>query len=86
MDDPGRRETQRRKDERCKTTLEVRVHTKRSAIPAEPPVHTDSSLHELEEALLRFHDHKDIFIELGARNDFEINKLHYAIHYRYMIQ
>ena len=53
---------------------------------AQYPVHTDRSLHELEEALLRFHDHKDIFIELGARKDFEINKLHYAIHYRYMIQ
>ena len=40
----------------------------------------------MNDALERFHNNKDIFVELGIRADFDINKLHYAIHYRLMIE
>ena len=40
----------------------------------------------MNEALECFHTHKDIFIALGARSDFDLNKLHYALHYRIMIE
>ncbi|KAL0576824.1 hypothetical protein V5O48_005165 [Marasmius crinis-equi] len=45
------------------------------------PLHTSDSLQLLEEALTRFHDHKDIFIELGACSGFRIPKLHGCQHY-----
>ena len=40
----------------------------------------------MNDALERFHNNKDIFVDLGIRADFDINKLHYAIHYRLMIE
>ena len=40
----------------------------------------------MNEALERFHAHKDIFVALGARSDFDLNKLHFALHYRIMIE
>ena len=45
------------------------------------PVHTDETLELLEDALARFHDAKDIFVDLGIRDSFNIPKLHFAQHY-----
>ena len=53
---------------------------------AQYPVHSSETLTQMNEALERFHMHKDIFIMLGARSDFDLNKLHYAVHYQMMIQ
>ena len=53
---------------------------------AQYPVHSSETLTQMNEALERFHTHKDIFITLGARSDFDLNKLHYALHYRIMIE
>ena len=53
---------------------------------AQYPVHSSETLTQMNEALERFHMHKDIFIVLGARTNFDLNKLHYAIHYRIMIE
>ncbi|KAH9997085.1 hypothetical protein BJV77DRAFT_1059191 [Russula vinacea] len=43
-----------------------------------PLCHT---LSRLDNALSRFHDNKQIFVELGARKDFNFPKLHSLIHY-----
>ncbi|KAL0572117.1 hypothetical protein V5O48_009844 [Marasmius crinis-equi] len=48
---------------------------------AQYPLHTSDSLQLLEEALTRFHDHKDVFVELGACSGFRIPKLHGCQHY-----
>ncbi|KAF7972500.1 hypothetical protein HWV62_17870 [Athelia sp. TMB] len=48
---------------------------------AQYPLHTDETLGHLEDALQRFHNNKDIFIDLGIRNNFNIPKLHFAQHY-----
>lgn len=48
---------------------------------AQYPVHTDETLEILEDALGRFHKSKDIFIDLGIRNSFNIPKLHFVQHY-----
>ncbi|KAK7689551.1 hypothetical protein QCA50_007343 [Cerrena zonata] len=53
---------------------------------AQYPVHSDETLTQMVDALEQFHKNKDIFIDLGARFDFLINKLHYALHYRLMIE
>ncbi|CAE6469638.1 unnamed protein product [Rhizoctonia solani] len=45
------------------------------------PVHTDTTLQLLDDALARFHEFKDIFVELGIRTDFNINKIHSMVHY-----
>jgi Plavaka transposase len=45
------------------------------------PVHTDETLERLEDALARFHDAKDIFVDLGIRDSFNIPKLHSMRHY-----
>ncbi|KAG8710887.1 hypothetical protein FRC11_004010 [Ceratobasidium sp. 423] len=45
------------------------------------PVHTDTTLQLLDEALARFHQFKDVFVELGIRKDFNINKIHSMVHY-----
>ena len=50
------------------------------------PVHSGHTLNQMMDALRQFHENKDIFIDLGARVDWKINKLHYAIHYRLMIE
>ncbi|KDQ27337.1 hypothetical protein PLEOSDRAFT_51277 [Pleurotus ostreatus PC15] len=43
--------------------------------------HTTTSLHALQVSLECFHKHKDIFIELGIRDHFNIPKLHAIQHY-----
>ncbi|KAK7685479.1 hypothetical protein QCA50_011343 [Cerrena zonata] len=53
---------------------------------AQYPVHSTQTLDEMEDALKRFHENKYIFIDLGICSDFIINKLHYALHYRLMIE
>ena len=45
------------------------------------PVHTDETLGLLDDALAHFHDSKDIFIDLGIRDAFNIPKLHFMRHY-----
>ncbi|EUC56746.1 hypothetical protein RSOL_193550 [Rhizoctonia solani AG-3 Rhs1AP] len=45
------------------------------------PVHTDTTLRLLDEALARFHEFKDTFIELEIRKDFNVNKIHSMVHY-----
>ncbi|KAN0135781.1 hypothetical protein V8E53_006421 [Lactarius tabidus] len=45
-------------------------------------VHSTESLDALEDALRRFHEDKDIFIELGIRQHFNLPKLHSLSHYR----
>ncbi|THU84840.1 hypothetical protein K435DRAFT_822599 [Dendrothele bispora CBS 962.96] len=45
------------------------------------PVHTDESLTALDAALEAFHENKSIFIDLGIRENFNIPKLHFLIHY-----
>ncbi|GLB45659.1 putative protein Coprinopsis cinerea okayama7 130 [Lyophyllum shimeji] len=53
---------------------------------AQYPVHTDETLVLLEDALERFHENKDIFIDLGIRENYNIPKLHFARHYPLMIK
>ncbi|KAG2363976.1 hypothetical protein BDR07DRAFT_1218649, partial [Suillus spraguei] len=43
--------------------------------------HTSQSLNALQSALNDFHEHKSIFIDLGAHRDFNIPKLHAMVHY-----
>ena len=44
-------------------------------------VHSDSTLAKLRAALSAFHRHKDIFLRLGIREQFNIPKLHALLHY-----
>ncbi|THH26505.1 hypothetical protein EUX98_g7681, partial [Antrodiella citrinella] len=53
---------------------------------AQYPVHTTDTLKLLNEALDRFHDNKEIFIELGIRTSWTIPKLHFLRHYVYLIE
>ena len=48
---------------------------------AQYPIHTDETLELLEDALSRFHENKDIFVDLGIREGFNLPKLHFASHY-----
>jgi Plavaka transposase len=50
------------------------------------PVHTAHTLDDLDAALKSFHDNKQIFIDLGVRANFNIPKLHYSSHYRFLIE
>jgi hypothetical protein len=43
--------------------------------------HTTDTLHRMQEALDRFHTNKDIFIDEGIREHFNISKLHSLLHY-----
>ena len=43
--------------------------------------HTDETLNGLKQALDNFHGAKDVFIELGLREHFNIPKLHSLLHY-----
>ncbi|KAG2081953.1 hypothetical protein BD769DRAFT_1633506 [Suillus cothurnatus] len=52
---------------------------------AQYPCHSSETLHSLDEALDLFHENKDIFIQLGIRNNFNLPKLHAACHYHLMI-
>ncbi|KAI0245417.1 hypothetical protein BJV78DRAFT_1287888 [Lactifluus subvellereus] len=45
------------------------------------PMHTTETLKLLRDALKRFHDNKDIFIDLGICDNFHIPKLHFLNHY-----
>ncbi len=44
-------------------------------------VHTDTTLEQMWDALNRFHINKDIFIDLGVRDHFNIPKVHFLSHY-----
>ncbi|KAJ8468795.1 hypothetical protein ONZ45_g17114 [Pleurotus djamor] len=48
---------------------------------AQYPVHSARTLELLEEALASFHANKEVFIDLGIRESFNIPKLHFAQHY-----
>jgi hypothetical protein len=52
------------------------------------PIHTEESISALEGALKRFHDDKQIFVQLGGREleHFELNKLHALMHYAELIR
>ena len=48
---------------------------------AQYPIHTDESLVLLDNTLEQFHGNKEIFVDLGIRDAFNILKLHFARHY-----
>lgn len=50
------------------------------------PCHSSETLVLLDEALNLFQDNKDIFIDLGIRNSFNLPKLHFTAHYVHMIR
>jgi hypothetical protein len=68
----------------------TRVHSVRALLDflylAQYPVHTDETLELLEDALSRFHANKDIFVELGIREGFNLPKLHFVSHYVKLIK
>ena len=43
--------------------------------------HTNETIHRLQDSLAAFHNNKAIFINLGARDHFNIPKLHSLSHY-----
>ena len=49
-------------------------------------VHSKASLDALDDALQRFHENKQIFVDFGIRSHFHFPKLHFARHYRYLIE
>ncbi|CAE6472817.1 unnamed protein product [Rhizoctonia solani] len=53
---------------------------------AQLPTHTDMTISWLEHALADFHARKHVFIELGIREHFNINKLHAMMHYAIAIR
>lgn len=53
---------------------------------AQYPCHTDQTLALLDDALTRFHNNKDIFLDLGIRSNFNLPKLHCFRHYVHMIK
>ena len=48
---------------------------------AQYPVHTAETLRLLRRSLRNFHENKQIFVELGIREDFNLPKLHSLVHY-----
>ncbi|KAH8995298.1 hypothetical protein EDB86DRAFT_3164988 [Lactarius hatsudake] len=46
------------------------------------PIQTTESLDALDTALRQFHEEKEVFIELGVREHFNLPKLHSLAHYR----
>lgn len=48
--------------------------------------HTTRTLAQLRNALERFHKYKDVFVELGIREHFNIPKIHSMEHYVWMIE
>ena len=48
---------------------------------AQLPAHTSTSLMRLEDTLSRYHSNKDVFIDLGIREDFNMPKIHSLTHY-----
>ncbi|KAG1832887.1 hypothetical protein DFJ58DRAFT_719474 [Suillus subalutaceus] len=53
---------------------------------AQYPCHSSNTLSLLDEALALFHDNKQIFVDLGIRNNFNLPKLHATRHYASMIR
>lgn len=45
------------------------------------PRHTESTLSDMQEALFAFHENKQVFIDNGARQHFNIPKIHSMVHY-----
>ena len=66
------------------------IHSIRSLLDflylAQYPVHTSETLRLLQQSLEQFHKHKQIFVDLGIRNDFNLPKLHSLAHYVESIQ
>ncbi|PPQ63295.1 hypothetical protein CVT24_006740 [Panaeolus cyanescens] len=50
------------------------------------PIHTDSTLAELQDALDDFHKFKQVFVDFGIREDFNIPKIHFMSHYVELIR
>ncbi|KAI0065024.1 hypothetical protein BV25DRAFT_1869164 [Artomyces pyxidatus] len=48
---------------------------------AQYPSHSTTTLEYLDEALAKFHENKEIFIELGIRLNFNLPKLHSLLHF-----
>ncbi|KAI9433897.1 hypothetical protein H4582DRAFT_2112690 [Lactarius indigo] len=48
---------------------------------AQFPSHTSNTLACLDDSLSRFHNNKDVFVDLGVRKHFNIPKIHSLIHY-----
>jgi len=53
---------------------------------AQYPVHTSETLNILDDALTRFHQNKQVFVDLGIRMNWKIPKLHFLDHYAYLIR
>ncbi|KAK7025397.1 hypothetical protein VNI00_016034 [Paramarasmius palmivorus] len=53
---------------------------------AQYPVHSTEMLGSLENALRCFHDNKQIFVDLGISNNFNLPKLHACSHYHMFIE
>ncbi|KAH9040509.1 hypothetical protein EDB85DRAFT_1858737, partial [Lactarius pseudohatsudake] len=49
---------------------------------AQLPSHTSETLLRLKESLARFHEDKDVFVDLGVREHFNIPKVHSLLHYK----
>ncbi|KAJ3720606.1 hypothetical protein C8R42DRAFT_582482 [Lentinula raphanica] len=45
------------------------------------PIHSSESLDQMDMALARFHEYREIFISCGPREHFNIPKLHFLCHY-----
>ncbi|KAF8257674.1 hypothetical protein EI94DRAFT_1628303, partial [Lactarius quietus] len=52
---------------------------------AQLPSHTSDTLIRLEDTLARFHDNKDVFVDLDVRNHFHFPKIHSLLHYQSLI-
>ncbi|KAH7904150.1 hypothetical protein BJ138DRAFT_1019522 [Hygrophoropsis aurantiaca] len=48
--------------------------------------HTSDTLNRMQDALTMFHDNKDVFVELGIREHFNIPKVHSMLHYIHSIK
>ena len=48
---------------------------------AQFPSHSSTSISRLEDSLSRFHNNKDIFLDLGVREHFNLPKIHSLIHF-----
>ncbi|KAG7096157.1 hypothetical protein E1B28_006830 [Marasmius oreades] len=66
------------------------IHAVRSVLDflylAQYPVHSTETLKSLDNVLQRFHDNKQIFVDLGIRQHFNIPKIHYCKHYTSFIK
>ncbi|KAF9533674.1 hypothetical protein CPB83DRAFT_890141 [Crepidotus variabilis] len=53
---------------------------------AKYPVHTMETLNQMEESLKMYHENRQVFINLGIRQDFNFPKYHFSNHYRKLIE